>query len=221
MTLLLLCAMSSRLQTLRDQLAAVSQGIKSVRHLESTQRKKQRGGSSVRQMYQLPARVARVVWILYSMCSDPSLAVLHVLRTERRRRRLSVLEDAELLRVAEASFLGAGKEAILDAADAESPSDPEALRIARRHLAEMNLYNWVKMLNVEKGVAPSTVELVRRARQEGDALPHVVFASHAWGRPSKRALKWARCFRKRWGCHLGTLRVREKMQVPEMQKKVA
>lgn len=219
-SLRLLFAMSSRLQTLRDQLAAVSQGIKNVTQLENAQKKRQRDGASVRPMYQLSARVARVVWIMYSMCADPSLAVLHVLRAERRRSRLSVLDDAELLRIAEESFLGAGNDVFLAATDLGSPSDPEALRIAQQRLAEMRLYNWVEMLNVEKGVAPSTVEVVRRARQEGDALPHVVFASHAWGRPSKRALKWARSFRLRWGCRLGTLRVREKMQIPEMVKKV-
>ena len=214
------CLMDSRLHALNAQRAALNGAIKTTRKDLAKVAKRKPEDGHVGRVVSLSIRLAHVIWIMYSLSADPSLAVLNVLRGAGRRRRWSDSTDAELLAMAETSFLDADVAQVSALIDEENPADPRAMLIARRRLAEEKCYLWARSLNLEKGAAPSTVALLRRAKQEQDMLPAAIFAVTSKGRPSLKARRWAQKWRARWHARLGTLRVRETLPVSERRDKV-
>ena len=157
---------------------------------------------------------------MYWLSADPSLAVLNVLRTAGSRPRWSGATDRELLDAAVRSLLDAELLDVAAVVDEDHPSDRVAMRIARRRLAEMRLFLWAQDLNLNRGAAPSTVALLRRAREEGDTLPAAVHSMTATGRPATHARKWAQQWRARWQVKIGVIRARENAPASEMRRKV-
>ena len=207
------------MHVLREQCTTLSGAIKITRKALGAMSKQQKGVGTNRGALQLTSRLTRLVWIMYGLCADPSLAVLNVLRAAGRSSQWGSATDAELLEIAENIFLGADLLEVAALTDAENPKDPHALRFAQRRLAEARLYLWAKNLNVDVGAAPSTAALLRRASQEGDNLPAAVSNLNSKGRPGLRARRWAQKWRVRWRARLGTLRVSEKVPVCVMQQK--
>ena len=168
----------------------------------------------------LTGRSAHVIWIMYSLVSDPRGAVLHFMRNTAATRCLVDATDESLLGLAERSFLGADMEEVAALTNERNPSNAVAIRLAKRHLAEWELFKWCAHLNERVGAAPSTSALLRRAQLHMDDLPAVAFAVTPSGRPANSARKWVERWRQRWGARMGTLRVRESFPMEEMRPKV-
>ena len=212
--------MVSRLHALRYQRSTLSKAIKATKRDVVRKTKHTLGDGAVSRGVRLTSRLAHVVWIMYSLTADPSLAVLNVLRGAGRTQRWSDVNDEELLNIAENSFSDADLSYVSACADTDNPQDPEAMCIAQRRLAELRLFQWVRNLNVKGGTAPSTVALLRRAKQDVNMLPDAIFDAHSTGRPGLKARNWVQKWRARWHARLGNLRGCEKMHVDDMRKKV-
>ena len=168
----------------------------------------------------LGIRSAQVIWIMFSLAADPSGAVLQFLRGSNLKRRYVGATDSSLLELAERSFLEADLEEVASLATGNCPVSAHALSLARRYLAEWELFQWCARLNESVGAAPSTVALLRRARRHPDVFPAAAFQLTRSGRPALAARKWVERWRKRWGARMGTLRLREKYSMQEMKTKV-
>lgn len=215
------CLMDDAVGALRERQRILGEAIKhATRELASRNSHGLRTRCSDERVRHLTARSARVVWIMYSLDSDPSGAVLHFLRGSGGKFRVCDIADKPLLEIAERSFLDADLEYVTALADVAHPADAKAMRVARRQLAEWKLFEWCESLNVNKGATPSTGALLRRAQQCGDALPDAIFALSPSGSIALVARAWAQKWRRRWGARLGTLRVRETLSVDEMRSKV-
>ncbi|MCP4200302.1 MAG: hypothetical protein GY769_00010 [bacterium] len=91
-------------------------------------------------------------------------------------------------------------------------------------LCEFRLFLWVVGLNVEKGVAPSTVDLCRRFLEtwpaDGVAGVPAPRLAALMARPVS-ARMWAVRWRRRWGIRHGKPRIRTTVGEPEVCDKVA
>ena len=168
----------------------------------------------------ISARLARIIWIMFGLATDPRGAVLHVMRHSKERRRFVGVTDRALLEIAERSFLDADINEIASLMAGERSERSNTLRTAERYLAEWELFAWCTNLNEASGIAPSTHAFLRRARMYADALPAVVFQVTSSGRPALPARKWAERWRKRWCARLGRLQARENYSVSELRQKV-
>lgn len=213
--------MADVMNVLRDRQFVLGETLKLATHeLACRRNERSRKRLSLGRAWQLTARLAHVIWIMYSLAADPSAAVLNFLRRAGGKRRWPNVSDESLLEIAERSFLDADQSHVLALSNVERPADAQALRAAKRLLAEMRIFQWCEALNLQKGAAPSTVSLLHRAQQDYDALPAAIFALTSTGRPAVTARVWAQRWRTRWGARVGTLRVSETLSIDEMRHKV-
>ena len=142
--------------------------------------------------WRMNVRVARVVWILYSLVADPSAVLLHYLRGVRGYDDVCEWDDESLLELSDRSFLGVEFNDLIAVVDEENPVDERAMRVAKRLLAEWRLFRWCESQNVTHRIAPSTAALLSRARIDGTVFPASVFGLNRSGRPAPAAREWAR-----------------------------
>ena len=141
----------------------------------------------------LPRRAAHVIWILFSLLSDPSAAILVFMGSAA---------DDSILEVAENSFINADISDILAVCDVSNPRDVGAMRIAKRVYAEHELFMWCRALNL-RGVTPTTRALLREAKKYVQALPASVQNAIVDGQLDSNARVWSQRWRARWGARLG------------------
>ena len=170
--------------------------------------------------WRMNVRVARVVWILYSLIADPSAVLLHYLRGVRGYDDVREWGDEALLELSDRSFLEAEFHDLVAVVDEENPSDERAMRVAKRLLAEWRMFRWCEEQNVTNRIAPSTAALLSRARIDGTVFPVSAFGLNSSGRPAPAAREWARRWRERWGARIGVVQACEQLSVDEMRLKV-
>ena len=100
----------------------------------------------------LGIRSAQVIWIMFSLAADPSGAILQYLRASNLKRRYVGTADSSLLELAERSFLEADLEEVASLATGNCPVSAHALSLARRYLAEWELFQWCARLNESVGL---------------------------------------------------------------------
>ena len=101
------------------------------------------------------------------------------------------------------------------------PSGPHAAQ-AIRHVVEWRVFLWLREQNCQCGVAPSRLQLVRRAlSQVPEGLPTEL--EERVRRPLEGAAraqrKWLRRFRSGWGARLGQLPIAPPVPVHQLQEK--
>ena len=215
------CAMSVSNRSLSERRAELDVA---VREASADIRKQKRKDSRARNLgmrsHTFSVQLARVIWCMFSLAADPRGAVLHAVRNAKEKRRFLGATDGALLELAERSFLETDLDELMLLLDGDHPERTKALSLARRYLAEWDLFKWCTQLNENAAVAPSTLALLRRARMHVDVLPSAVFKVTSSGRPAWPARRWARRWRKRWGARVGTLRAREHHPIAELNQKV-
>ena len=116
-------------------------------------------------------------------------------------------------------FLAVDLDVLTGLCDLHNPTDPAAAKQAVRISEEWRLAQWVKRLNIEKGVAPSTDMVLARLEGRRAELPEAMrppwrgAAAEAWARA------WAYRWRRRWGARHGKLPARPVMAPEEMWAK--
>ena len=116
-------------------------------------------------------------------------------------------------------FLAVDLDVLTGLCDLGNPSDPAAAKEAVRISEEWRLAQWVKQLNAQKGVAPSTDMVLAQLEAHRAELPEAMrppwrgVAAEAWARA------WAYRWRRRWGAFHGKLRARADLPAEEMRAK--
>ena len=167
------------MEALREQRASLRDDSKRITEEIAGARRQSASRSS------LPRRATHVIWILFSLLSDPTAAMLVFMR--------SACDDS-ILKVAEGSFINADMSDILDVCDASHPRDVGAMFIAKRLYAEHELFVWCRALNL-RGVTPSTRALLREAKKYVQALPASVQNAIVDGQIDSNARVWSQRWR--------------------------
>ena len=206
--------------SVQEQLAAVRAALrvtklqlKAERQRVKDQRKKDA------KMWLLTGWVAHVVLIVFMLSGQQVDPAVRFLGEIGRRRNWRQKEDEELRTMVEDLFLAVDLGVLSGLCDLANPTDPEAAKAAVRISEEWRLMQWVKRLNEEQGVAPSTGMLLDRLEARRGDLPEAV--RPPWRGNAGEA--WARAFafrlRRRWGARYGKLRARPDMSLEEMRSK--
>ena len=97
--------------------------------------------------------------------------------------------------------------------------NPKVLRTARRFEQEQRLHGWIRIQNVEKGVAPSSARIVLEANRM--ELQHESDRKRQHGAGSQAATKkWVQRYQKRWRLKKGKFPPGESMPQEEAKAKV-
>ena len=160
-----------------------------------------------------------IMYVLAGYTADP--AARYLASVARKRGWPEKSEDV-LIREAEEVFLAWGDVEQLAALTClESPSWPEAMKVAVRVVEEWRLAQWVLRLNEQQGVAPSTALVLKRCEQAFSRLPEGVRPPYLGTEAEARARMWARRWRLRWGARHGRIRVREDVPLEGRRGKAA
>lgn len=99
------------------------------------------------------------------------------------------------------------------------------LMAAARFVLEFHLWNWLKLANCERGVAPSRLQLARQALAFVSDLQCPPCVQARVRKPlegsARSQRKWLQKFRLGWGARLGVLQNLPWMPLQEMQEKAS
>ena len=208
--------------SVRGQLAAVHTALQATkRQLKRERQRVKDQRKKDAKKWRLTGRLARVVLIVFMLAGQQVDPAVHFLAGIGRQRKWPPKEDEELKTMVEDLFLAVDVDVLAGLCDLANPADPAAAKAAVRISEEWRLMQWVKRLNEEQGVAPSTGMLLDRLEARRWDLPEAVRppwrgdAGEAWARVSACRL------RRRWGARHGKLRARPDMSLDEMRAKAA
>ena len=190
---------------------AVSQARREVRRAKAAAKARSRA-------WQLSTTQQRSALIVYAATGYAVGPAVKYLNGVGRRRGWPAVAEERLRAVVEELFLDADADVLAALADEASPSDAEAMREAAPVLEEWRLATWARAQNEERGVAPSTAQLLDRLAADRLRAGHPdAYARGTTAVPASR--KWACRFRRRWGGRFGTLPVSEGVPLAEMREK--
>lgn len=184
--------------------------------------------------YQLRS-VALIIYVLTSFCHQPAVVYLQNCGRVRHwpERAEDELEDIldtyfcvadvnELIGCAFFVFARPTFDCFVRLADVSAPLVPAFMKPALRYVGEWKLVCEGEILNLAKGVAPTTRMLVDQARHLNVSLPLSVAACgpSLFGCPNIQGRVWAQRFRARWGVRLGKIKLVEPLSPEEMETKV-
>ena len=194
-----------------DLAAAVAQARRDLRRARAASKAR----ASVWQMSEMQQRAALIVFASTGYEMEPSV---HYLERVGRRRGWPAAAEGALRALVEEWFLAVRVDDLAAMTDAVAPSDPAAMRDAAPVIEEWRLASWVRLQNVEKGVAPSTADLLLKVAS--CRLVHGQPEPQSRGTSANSASrKWASRFRLRWGGRYGALPVGEDLPLEEMLAK--
>lgn len=167
----------------------------------------------------LPGHVRHTAVIIYDLCRYNATPAARFLKAAGKKRRWPKLSDEALCLLVELTFTGmiedVGATEVAALVSTTSPSDESAMRDALRWAEEGNLYLWSERQNVERGVTPSTSQL----------LTELAGARAAAGRPAPgttaqaKVRKWGTLFRRRWRGRFGSLPTKDQVPLGVMRAK--
>jgi len=171
--------------------------------------------------WKLGAVLTHVVMILVVRASGVTAPAVKMLCLEAQKRKWQPKSEEEVVAVVEDLMIGAGQSELTALCDEEHPSDIAAFKIAASWSLEWDLFQWVDKLNTDKGLAPSTEQVLQKAEQLRRELPE-------WLRPAAkgiaaeaRARVWAFRWRRRWGGRHAKIRCRDDIPLEEMRAKAS
>lgn len=203
-----------RARDVDDELAVVRRELKRERA----------GARAAARVWALPDAVRRSVLVMFDQAHGDAGPAVTYLKIVARERHWPEKSDVELRGVVEDVFLGATNstdalESYAALVDTTASSDPDAMRVALRYTEEWRVVVWAREQNTQKGLAPSTAQLLHRHEGHLATLPDAVRPlSHCTSSSSTRR-KWGVRLRERWGGEFGRIKVRERVPLDEMRDK--
>ena len=203
-----------RAREVDDELAAVRRELK---------RERAAARAAARE-WVLPVAARRSILVMFDQAQgdvEPAVTYLHIVARERHWPTKS---DEELRGVVEEIFLDATSsadalESYASLVDTAAPSDPDAMRVALRYTEEWRVVVWAREQNTQKGLAPSTTQLLHSHEAHAALLPEAVRPPTHSARTSSASRKWGVRLRRRWGAEFGRIKVRERVPLNVMRDK--
>ena len=162
-------------------------------------------------------RVSLIAYVMSGCDVQPSVKYLEI---SGRSRRWPQRSETELSRLVEDMFLETPMAEIIALMDTVNPMDSTALRVAIKYVHELKVVGWARSLNLNRGVAPCTRLLLRRAEEERNTFAEEVRPPGRDVFVSNRAGKWVQRLRKRWGGRFNSIPAREGVPPEDLRAKV-
>ena len=97
--------------------------------------------------------------------------------------------------------------------------DPRVLWAAKRFEKEHKLHEWIRIQNLQKGLAPSSARILHEAnRLEQDQEGHNQLRRSSGREPART--KWMQRFKRRWQLKNGTIQAGERVSQEEAKAQV-
>ena len=212
-------------QELEESLGAVSAALADARARRS--RAKAKVAAKARQQvaataraWVLPEAVRRPVVIMCHLADSNAEAAVNYLGACGRQRHWPQKTVDELSELAHDVYNSTELDEINALSDGAAPLDPQAYAVAAKRVHEWRVRTWARDLNVARGVAPSSGEMLQRAEEVRLTFPE---ASRPAARGTVREVagrKWVERLRLRWGGRYAAIRAREPVSQEEMWAKV-
>lgn len=192
--------------------------VLSGRRRLASQRQRRMQAAANRQ-WKLPPDVVDTALVIYCGAEYDVRPTCNFLQRVARKRRWQVLPEEALTAVVEQLFLQVDLDRLVLLLSGTCQSDARAHATARKWISEWKLVCWIEHVN-SRGVAPSTCQLLQKAKSFGCCLPS---GPREWlkGRPGPRVRVWAARFRSRWNGRIGKVRGIEKLPTSETHSKVS
>lgn len=183
-----------RAREVDDELAAVRRELKRERA----------GARAAARVWALPDAVRRSVLVMFDQAHGDAEPAVTYLKVVARERHWPEKSDVELRGVVEEIFLDATSstdalESYASLVDTAASSDPDAMRVALRYTEEWRVVVWAREQNTQKGLAPSTTQLLHRHEGQLANLPDAVRPPSQSARSCSARRKWGVRLRERWG----------------------
>ena len=157
-----------------------------------------------------------IIYALAGYVAEPAVCFL---KSSGRQRHWPDKSKEELELMVENAFLEVDVDELARLTDRGDPSEPAAMMKAVSLVEEWRLAVWVRSLNSEQGVAPSTSSVLQRLEERRASLPEG-FRPAAVGRSAQaKARMWCRRWRLRWGGRHARIRLREDVTLTELRDK--
>jgi hypothetical protein len=204
-----------RRSSIEEELAANRKATKAFNQQKRDEAKK---SASCWRLGTWLTHVAVILVVRANGITDPAVRMLCV---AAQRRQWPAKPEEEIRAMVEDLIYGMGYAELFALCEDENPTDLAAFKAAVRWSWEWELFLWVDKLNTNKGLAPSTGQVLLRAEKLRQELPerHRPVAIGTAAQSSSRM--WAFRWRKRWGGRHGKIRVRDEISVDEMRAKAS
>ena len=167
----------------------------------------------------LDERTRRVV-VTAAMLAFPSTEPAEkFLAAKGRERKWPELTEEDLKKKVNDTFLAASAEEAGALACEGDPLDAHALRTATKHVHEWRVAEWVRRVNIDTGVAPSTQSVLEKAEALRLTIPDSCRPPSAGTSAESRGREWARRLRLRYGGRMGATPVGERLPPDELRAK--
>ena len=157
--------------------------------------------------------------IIYALAGYVAEPAVNFLRSSGRQRHWPDKSDEELEVMVENAFMQVDVEELARLADREDPSEPAAMKKAVSLVEQWRAAVWVRNLNSEQGVAPSTRSVLLRLEEQRESLPEGARPASIGTSEQAKARMWCRRFRVRWGGRHARIRLREDVSLTELREK--
>ena len=157
----------------------------------------QRHRRSAADEWQVPRHVMASALLIYMECGwavEPAVKFLLAHGASKRWRKLKGAVVQEML---ESEFLAFEESELLGLRAAHATRDDRSAQRAETYIAEWRLVAWCRSMNAKHGVAPSTADVIKKARELVVTGAAALHARTNTGRPNNIARKWASRFRVR------------------------
>ena len=193
---------------------------KSLDEVRAEVRRLQRRATTRAKAWALSIQMQHVTLIAFVLSEYNVQPCVHYLRACGRERHWPAPSDDELATLVEHIFLHAELDHIAALSDTIDPSDIDALNIAVKYVHEWKVSDWAMRMNVNAGVAPCTEALLQQAEAARLCFPACVRPPNVGSIGEKRAKRWARRLRDRWGGRYGSVPAPECVEPENLCAKV-
>jgi hypothetical protein len=210
------------LEELRARQQAVCAALgEAGRAIDAERRRAQRATQRSEKAWRLVGKLRNEVLLMYWLAACNAEAAVKHLEAAGRQRHWPRASEEFLTEMIENCFLHADVDELAALGDESAPSDAAAMRTACRCVADWRVAVWVRLMNEEKGVAPSTGRVLARTGAERARFAVAEQFQSLGSAADVRGRKWAHRWRLRWGGRIGKLRIQEPLSVEEMRSKVS
>ena len=170
-------------------------------------------------VWRLTAFVSDIVLIIYVLTGYSLEPTIRFSRSVGQKHRWPQKSEDKLWPTVEQMFLAAEPDDIAALTDTTAPSKPAALRATTKWVQEWGLVAWIRRLNEDKGVAPSTQAVLEKAEEMRVGFPEAVRPTEQGTSVDAKSRMWLRRWRLRWGGRLACIRLREELPQQDMVEK--
>ena len=194
---------------MREKAAAEAAAADANRRLRNARGQARKDRQKRPSQWTLSEDLKRVALILYERAGYNASAAAVCLSGVAAKRKWERRTEVDVGRLLGDLFLQVDVDDLALLCDVANPSDVVAMRAALRFWEQWSLAAWVKEVNQQKGVAPSTEMILDRLERQRLDLPEAARPAGKGDVAMAKARAWALKWRRRWGFRYGAIRARE------------